>query len=112
MHLAKSRKTCERYDVTPSHIFTSSDLTHGAIQEFLGHRYEVPNLLLNGTLKSLIKERPELKYLLLHNIDTLGVDLDPGLLGTHIQSGAGMTGEVIARRLEDRRSPWRGAGPG
>ena len=33
-------------------------------------------------------ERPQLKYLLLHNIDTLGLDLDPALLGLHIRQGA------------------------
>jgi len=39
---------------------------------------------------------------LLHNIDTLGADIEPALLGFHIRSGAGLTFEVIARRLEDR----------
>jgi len=43
-----------------------------------------------------------LKYLLLHNIDTLGADVDPALLGWHIRSGACLTFEVITRRLEDR----------
>jgi hypothetical protein len=38
----------------------------------------------------------------LHNIDTLGADLDPGLLGQHIQSGACLSFEMITRRLEDR----------
>ena len=42
------------------------------------------------------------RYLFLHNIDTLGADVDPVLLGSHIQSGAGLTFEVIRRRLEDR----------
>jgi hypothetical protein len=32
----------------------------------------------------------------------MGAHLDPGLLGRHIASGAGMTVEVIHRRLEDR----------
>jgi hypothetical protein len=50
----------------------------------------------------LLAERPQLKYLLLHNIDTLGADVDPALLGGHIRSGAGLTFEVITRRLEDR----------
>jgi UDP-N-acetylglucosamine pyrophosphorylase len=50
----------------------------------------------------LLQERPNLKYLLLHNIDTVGADLDPGLLGLHIRSGAGLSFEVITRRLEDR----------
>ena len=68
----------------------------------VGHWYEVPNLLRNGVLSQLLVQRPQLKYLLLHNIDTLGADVDPTLLGWHIQSGAGLTFEVITRRLEDR----------
>ena len=68
----------------------------------VGHWYEVPNLLRNGVLARLLAERPRLKYLLLHNIDTLGADLDPTLLGWHIRSGACLTFEVITRRLEDR----------
>jgi UDP-N-acetylglucosamine pyrophosphorylase len=53
-------------------------------------------------LARLLAERPGLKHLLLHNIDTLGADADPALLGAHIQSGAALTFEVIARHLEDR----------
>ncbi len=68
----------------------------------VGHWYEVPNLLRNGVLARLLAERPQLQHLLLHNIDTLGADVDPALLGWHIQSGAGLTFEVITRRLEDR----------
>ncbi|MCW5980216.1 MAG: UTP--glucose-1-phosphate uridylyltransferase [Bryobacteraceae bacterium] len=68
----------------------------------VGHWYEVPNLFRNGTLARLLEERPNLRYLLLHNIDTLGADADPALLGHHILSGAAMTTEVIARRIEDR----------
>ena len=40
--------------------------------------------------------------MLLHNIDTLGTDVDPALLGQHIQTGACLTFEVITRRIEDR----------
>ena len=68
----------------------------------VGHWYEIPNLLRNGVLAGLLAERPGLRYLMLHNIDTLGADLDPGLLGLHIQSGAGLSFEVISRRIEDR----------
>ena len=68
----------------------------------VGHWYEVPNLFRNGVLLQLLAQRPQLKYLLLHNIDTLGADVDPALLGLHIQSGAALTFEVITRRLEDR----------
>jgi hypothetical protein len=68
----------------------------------VGHFYEVPNLLLNGTLAALLRERPRLKTLLLHNIDTTGANLNPALLGFHLESGAALTFEVIARRLDDR----------
>jgi hypothetical protein len=68
----------------------------------VGHWYEVPNLFRNGVLARLLAIRPQLKYLLLHNIDTLGADVDPALLGLHIRSGAGLTFEMITRRLEDR----------
>jgi hypothetical protein len=68
----------------------------------VGHWYEVPNLLRNGTLRELLAIRPNLRYLMVHNVDTMGVDVDPGLLGYHIESGAAMTTEVIARHLEDR----------
>ncbi|HXP62365.1 MAG TPA: UTP--glucose-1-phosphate uridylyltransferase [Dongiaceae bacterium] len=68
----------------------------------VGHWYEVPNLFRNGILARLLSQRPQLKYLLLHNIDTLGADLDPALLGRHIRSGACLSFEVISRRLEDR----------
>ena len=66
-----------------------------------GHWYEVPNMLRNGVLLELLKERPQLEYLMMHNIDTVGANLDPGLLGFHIERGAAMTVEVIARQVED-----------
>jgi hypothetical protein len=68
----------------------------------VGHFYEVANLLINGTLRRLLDERPALRYFLLHNIDTLGADLDPALLGRHIERDAVFSFEVIQRRLEDR----------
>ncbi len=68
----------------------------------VGHWYEVANLLRNGVLARLLEERPQLQHLLLHNIDTLGTDADPALLGQHIESGACLTFEVITRRIDDR----------
>ncbi|MBI5801492.1 MAG: UTP--glucose-1-phosphate uridylyltransferase, partial [Verrucomicrobia bacterium] len=68
----------------------------------VGHFYEVPNLLRNGTLAALLRERPQLKTLLLHNIDTTGANLDAALLGQHLASGATFSFEVITRRLDDR----------
>jgi UTP--glucose-1-phosphate uridylyltransferase len=68
----------------------------------VGHWYEVPNLLRNGVLTRLLEDRPGLQVLLLHNVDTVGTDVDPSLLAWHLESGAAMTVEVIRRRLEDR----------
>jgi hypothetical protein len=68
----------------------------------VGHWYEIPNLLRNGTLRSLLDANPRLNYLMVHNIDTVGADLEPALLGWHMQQGAAMTTEVVARHVEDR----------
>ena len=67
-----------------------------------GHFYEVPNLLVNGVLKQLLNEYPNLNWLLVHNIDTLGATLDPGVLALANESGACLSFEVIARRIDDR----------
>ena len=68
----------------------------------VGHWFEIPNMLLNGTLRELIRERPRLRTLLLHNIDTVGVSPDPAILGMHRRTGAAMSFEVIERRIDDR----------
>jgi hypothetical protein len=68
----------------------------------VGHWYEVPNLFRNGVLQRLLDSRPQLKYLMVHNIDTVGVNLDPAILGSHIKRRATMTAEVITRRIDDR----------
>ncbi|MCC9136043.1 UTP--glucose-1-phosphate uridylyltransferase [Pontibacter silvestris] len=75
-----------------------------AAQRFspLGHWYEVSNLLRNGTLAKLLREHPQLETIMLHNIDTLGADVDPNALGHHLDSGNVLTFEVIPRRIEDR----------
>jgi hypothetical protein len=68
----------------------------------VGHWYEVANLLLNGVLRDLLTTQPDLEHLLLHNIDTLGANLDPVVFGRHILEGSALSVEVIRRRLEDR----------
>ena len=68
----------------------------------LGHWYEVSNLLRNGVLKKLLKEHPGIETIMLHNIDTLGADVDPRALGYHLDSGKMLTFEVVPRRIEDR----------
>ncbi|CAN5673167.1 UTP--glucose-1-phosphate uridylyltransferase [soil metagenome] len=67
-----------------------------------GHFYEVPNLLRNGVLARLLDEQPSLRWLMVHNIDTLGAAPDIGVLGLAIQAGATLSFEVIPRRIEDR----------
>ena len=67
-----------------------------------GHFYEVPNLLLNGVLRQLLDEYPNLQWLLVHNIDTLGATIDPGVLGLAKESGSCLSFEVISRRIDDR----------
>jgi hypothetical protein len=68
----------------------------------VGHWYEVPNLFRNGVLETLFETRPNLRYLMVHNVDTVGVDLNPGILGLHIARKSTMTIEVISRRIDDR----------
>ena len=83
----------------------ASDYTDNLPQQCMhpvGHWYEIPNMLRNGLLHRMLKERPSLKYLLLHNIDTLGASLNPLVLSKHIESGACLSFEVVGRRMEDR----------
>jgi hypothetical protein len=68
----------------------------------VGHWYEFANMLRNGVLAGLLRERPQLRCLMLHNIDTLGADVDAGLLGLHLARGHALSFEVISRRVEDR----------
>ena len=68
----------------------------------VGHWYEIPNLLRNGVLQRIIGERPGLKHLMLHNVDTVGANLDAAILGLHIEQGAAQTIEVVPRHIEDR----------
>jgi hypothetical protein len=88
-----------------------ADYTDNLPQQCLhpvGHWYEIPNMLRcdpagrPGVLARLLAERPQLKWLFLHNIDTVGADLDPALLGRHIACGSCLSYEVIPRRIEDR----------
>ena len=68
----------------------------------IGHWFELPNMFRNGVFAELLRNSPNIKYLMLHNIDTLGASLDPGMLGVHIQQNRALSFEVIARRLDDR----------
>ncbi len=67
-----------------------------------GHFFEVPTLFRNGVLATLLDRHPHLRWLMVHNIDTLGADLDPGVLGLAMQAGGTLGFEVIARRIDDR----------
>ena len=79
----------------------TDNLPHQCIHP-VGHWYEIPNLFLNDTLLKLISEYPYLKYLFIQNIDTLGANADPAILGHHIKTNAALTFEVISRKIDDR----------
>ncbi len=66
-----------------------------------GHWWEVPNLLLNGTLSRMLEQRPQLRFLMMHNVDTLGATLDPVYLAAHIQRQATFSFEVVERLSGD-----------
>jgi hypothetical protein len=68
----------------------------------VGHWYEIPNLFRNDVLKNMLEAMPALRYLMIHNVDTVGANLDAGILGRHISRGATMTVEVISRKIDDR----------
>jgi hypothetical protein len=81
-----------------------SDYTDNVPEQCLhpvGHWFEIPNLLKNGTLARLLAARPQLRTLVAHNIDTLGASPDPALLGWFQASGAALGWEVISKRIED-----------
>jgi hypothetical protein len=67
----------------------------------VGHWFEIPNLLKNGTLAALIAEHPNLRTLMVHNIDTLGATADPAMLGWFNATGATLGWEAITKRIED-----------
>lgn len=67
----------------------------------VGHWFEIPNLLKNGTLARLLAAQPQLRTLVAHNIDTLGASPDPTLLGWFQSTGAVLGWEVIPKRIED-----------
>ncbi|KAL3763662.1 hypothetical protein ACHAWU_009086 [Discostella pseudostelligera] len=67
----------------------------------VGHWYEFPNLLLSGTLARMIQFRPRLKTLMLHNIDTIGADVDAEILGKFLETESTLAFEVVPRRIED-----------
>lgn len=75
-----------------------------AAQRFspLGHWYEVSNMLRNGVLATMLTAHPQVETIMLHNIDTLGANVDATALGYHLASGNTLTFEVIPRHIEDR----------
>ena len=67
----------------------------------VGHWFEIPNLLKNGTLARLLKSHPNLRTLMVHNIDTLGATADPAMLGWFNSTRSTLGWEAITKRIED-----------
>ena len=83
----------------------ASDYTDNHVLQCLhpvGHWYEWPSVLRNGVLRQMLEKYPAVKTLMLHNVDTVGADLDPTLLGMHLQRENTLTFEVMGRRWSDR----------
>lgn len=68
----------------------------------VGHWFEFANMLRNGVFAELLRTQPQLQYLMMHNIDTLGATLEPTILGHHIARGNALSFEVTSRRIDDR----------
>ena len=49
----------------------------------------------------MLKDRPQLKTLMLHNIDTIGADVDAKVLGSFLESESTLAYEVVPRCIED-----------
>ena len=62
----------------------------------------MPNLLRNGVLARLLDEHPEPALADGPQHRHPRRDLDPGVLGLAIESGATLSFEVIPRRIDDR----------
>ena len=87
----------------PARLATTRDNLPTQCLHPVGHWYEIPNLLRNGVLRAAARRAARgSKHLMVHNVDTVGADVDAGLLGYHIEQGAAMTAEVIERHVEDR----------
>ena len=67
----------------------------------VGHWYEVPNMFLNGVMARMLDHQPDLQYLFIHNIDTLGASLHADTLATFMASGQDLMFEVISRQIDD-----------
>lgn len=67
----------------------------------VGHWFEIPNLIKNGVLARLLAQRPQLRTLMVHNIDTLGATPDPAMVGWFQSTGSVLGWEVITRRVDD-----------
>lgn len=67
----------------------------------VGHWFEIPNLLKNGVLARLLAAHPQLRTLVVHNIDTLGATPDPAMVGWFQSAGTTLGWEVITRRIDD-----------
>eukprot|EP00984_Skeletonema_dohrnii_P023816 scaffold12912_cov175-Skeletonema_dohrnii-CCMP3373.AAC.2 len=67
----------------------------------VGHWYEIPNMLLNGTLAKMLEDRPQLKTLMLHNIDTIGATVDAGIIGKFLETNSTLAYEVVPRCVDD-----------
>lgn len=66
-----------------------------------GHFYEIPNLMTNGTLGNVLRQFPDIKWLMIHNVDTLGATVSPEFIAKAESLNSCLNYEVIGKRVED-----------
>ncbi|MFM7592836.1 MAG: UTP--glucose-1-phosphate uridylyltransferase [Isosphaeraceae bacterium] len=66
-----------------------------------GHFYEIPNLLTNGTLGRVLRQFPSIRWLMIHNVDTLGATVSPEMILKAENLDSCLSYEVISKRVED-----------
>ena len=69
-----------------------------------GHLFEIASLIINGTLRRLLIDYPQLQTLFVSNVDSTGTWCDPIRVGHHLRRGDSITFEVMERTVEDKGS--------
>jgi hypothetical protein len=76
------------FNVRP-HVLRCADRIASHLTRRLAVMSRIENFVSDASPEAgLFQERPGLKYLMIHNVDTTGANVDPGLLVYHIAEGS------------------------
>ncbi|KAH7820139.1 uncharacterized protein MONOS_13766 [Monocercomonoides exilis] len=103
-HLFYSRQLVSSLDWINTHPLCADyrSNTPDQCMQPLGHAYELPSLIANGTLTHILSEQPGVKTLFVWNVDGIGVWCDTTLLGRHRKGGRVVDFEVMERGVDDK----------